>query len=131
MTEQEMLECEKYWCENCSNFDKDHIGPDACALCKITNILTYSEMYAKDCLCRNVAPEAVASFRDNYFEELQRANDSCPYGPDPCGRSGDTVDGIRVCSNCIVYFDFLTRITPDEDRDPDEGSFGYESADDV
>jgi len=54
MTEEEMLEAESFWCENCCNFDKEHIGPDAMAPCKITNTLAYCEESGKDCPFFNV-----------------------------------------------------------------------------
>ena len=49
LTEQEVIEAENFWCEYCCNFDKEHIGMDGMALCKITNTLAYSEESGKDC----------------------------------------------------------------------------------
>lgn len=57
MTEQEMLELEKYWCENCCNFDKEHIQMDGQAKCKLTGTLAYCEESGKDCKCFNVPAE--------------------------------------------------------------------------
>ena len=54
MTEEEMLEAESFWCENCCNFDKDCIGPDGMAHCKITNTLAYCQESGKDCPFFNV-----------------------------------------------------------------------------
>ncbi len=49
MTEAEMLEAEKHWCENCCNFDKEHSLPDGYANCKVTNMLTFGQCCGKEC----------------------------------------------------------------------------------
>lgn len=42
-------EAEKYWCENCINFDREHIGMDATAICAITKQLQYAQNYGAEC----------------------------------------------------------------------------------
>ena len=59
MTEREMLEIEKYWCENCCNFDKEHCLPDGYANCKLTGTMTFSQECGKDCKCFNIPAENV------------------------------------------------------------------------
>ena len=54
MTEQEMIELEKYWCENCCNFDRENVLPDGYSNCKASNMLTYSECSGKECKFFNV-----------------------------------------------------------------------------
>lgn len=54
MTEAEMLEAEKNWCENCCNFDKEHSLPDGYANCKVTNTLTFGQTCGKECKFFNV-----------------------------------------------------------------------------
>lgn len=93
MTEEEMLEAESFWCENCCHFDKDHIGPDAMAPCKITNTLAYCEESGKDCPFFNVpAADVVEVVRcrdctgyngSGYCRRLAVSaydNDFCSYG---------------------------------------------------
>lgn len=64
MTESEMLEAEKYWCENCGNFDKEHRLPDGYAKCKLTGTMAYSEECGKDCKFFNVPAENVIVLPD-------------------------------------------------------------------
>ena len=59
MTELEMLEAEKYWCENCCNWDKEHVQMDGYAKCKLTGTLCFCQESGKDCKCFNVPAENV------------------------------------------------------------------------
>ena len=59
MTEQEMLEIEKHWCENCCNLDKEHSLPDGYANCKMTNMLTFGQTCGKECKFFNVPADNV------------------------------------------------------------------------
>lgn len=59
MTEFEMLEAEKYWCENCCNWDKEHVQMDGYAKCKLTGTLCFGQESGKDCKCFNVPAENV------------------------------------------------------------------------
>ena len=52
--EIELLDTEEYFCEYCCNFDKECIGMDGTALCKLTNTLAYCEDCAKDCKFFNI-----------------------------------------------------------------------------
>lgn len=54
-----MLEAEKYWCENCCNWDKEHVLPDAYAKCKLTGTLCFAQESGKECKCFNVPAENV------------------------------------------------------------------------
>lgn len=57
MTESEMLEEEKYWCEKCCNFDREHIRIDGFAKCRVTNTLAYAEECGRDCRAFNKPAE--------------------------------------------------------------------------
>jgi len=59
VTELEILEAEKYWCENCCNWDKEHVLPDAQAKCKLTGVLCFAQESGKECKCFNVPAENV------------------------------------------------------------------------
>ena len=59
MKELEMLESEKYWCENCCNWDKKHVQMDGYAKCKLTGTLCFCQESGKDCKCFNVPAENV------------------------------------------------------------------------
>ena len=59
MTEQEMLEAEKYWCENCCNWDKEEVQMDACSTCKLTGTRVFAQESGKECKCFNVPAENV------------------------------------------------------------------------
>lgn len=57
MTELEMLESEKSWCENCCNWDKEHSLPDGYAECKLTGTLCFAQESGKECKCFNAPAE--------------------------------------------------------------------------
>lgn len=59
MTEAEMLEAEKYWCENCCNWDKEEVQMDACSTCKLTGTRVFAQESGKECKCFNVPAENV------------------------------------------------------------------------
>ena len=59
MTEREMLEAEKYWCENCCNWDKEEVQMDACSTCKLTGTRVFAQESGKECKCFNVPAENV------------------------------------------------------------------------
>ena len=59
MSEFEMLEAEKYWCENCYNWDKEHVQMDGYAKCKLTGTLCFVQESGKECKCFNVPAENV------------------------------------------------------------------------
>lgn len=61
--EIELLDTEDYYCEYCCNFDKEHIGMDGTALCKLTNTLAYCEACAKDCKFFNIPAADVAEVK--------------------------------------------------------------------
>ena len=44
-----LARAEYYWCEECCNFDRDHVGPDGYAKCRFTRLLTFGQTYGKDC----------------------------------------------------------------------------------
>lgn len=54
-----MLEAEKYWCENCCNWDKEQVQMDGYANCKLTGTLAYSQESGKECKCFNMPAENV------------------------------------------------------------------------
>ena len=61
MTDKERLtlECPEKMCESCCNFDKEHIGMDGTALCKLTMTLAYAEDYGGNCMFYNVPKEQI------------------------------------------------------------------------
>ena len=59
MTEREMLEDEKYWCENCCNWDKEKVQMDAYSTCKLTGTRVFAQESGKECKCFNVPAENV------------------------------------------------------------------------
>ena len=54
MAEYIEREAEDYWCERCCNFDKENVGMDATAICKLTGCLTYCQEYGGNCKGFNV-----------------------------------------------------------------------------
>ena len=61
MTERDksILEYSEKMCEYCCNFDKEHIGMDCTALCKLTMTLAYAEDYGGNCMFYNVPKEQI------------------------------------------------------------------------
>ena len=54
-----ILEEPEKMCEYCCNFDKEHIGMDGTALCKLTMTLAYAEDYSGNCMFYNVPKEQI------------------------------------------------------------------------
>ena len=54
-----MLEAEKYWCENCCNWDKEEVQMDAYSTCKLTGTRVFAQESGKECKCFNVPAEKV------------------------------------------------------------------------
>ena len=54
-----ILESPEKMCEYCCNFDKEHIGMDCTALCKLTMTLAYAEDYGGNCMFYNVPKEQI------------------------------------------------------------------------
>lgn len=54
-----ILEEPEKMCEYCCNFDKEHIGMDCMALCKLTMTLAYAEDYGGNCMFYNVPKEQI------------------------------------------------------------------------
>lgn len=59
MRDRLMLEYPEKMCEYCCNFDKEHIGMDGTALCKLTMTLAYAEDYGGNCMFYNVPKEQI------------------------------------------------------------------------
>lgn len=59
MRDRLMLEYPEKMCEYCCNFDKEHIGMDGMALCKLTMTLAYAEDYGGNCMFYNVPKEQI------------------------------------------------------------------------
>ena len=57
--DKSILECSEKMCEYCCNFDKEHIGMDCTALCKLTMTLAYAEDYGGNCMFYNVPKEQI------------------------------------------------------------------------
>ena len=89
MTESEMLEAEKYWCENCCNWDKEEVQMDAYSTCKLTGTRVFAQESGKECKCFNVPAENVivppCKVGDKVYV-IKRCNDTvrknkCSYCP--------------------------------------------------
>lgn len=57
--DKSILEEPEKMCEYCCNFDKEHIGMDCMALCKLTMTLAYAEDYGGNCMFYNVPKEQI------------------------------------------------------------------------
>lgn len=57
--DKSILEDPEKMCEYCCNFDKEHIGMDCTALCKLTMTLAYAEDYGGNCMFYNVPKEQI------------------------------------------------------------------------
>ena len=57
--DKSMLEYPEKMCVYCCNFDKEHIGMDCTALCKLTMTLAYAEDYGGNCMFYNVTKEQI------------------------------------------------------------------------
>ena len=57
--DKSLLECPEKMCEYCCNFDREHIGMDGTALCKLTMTLAYAEDYGGNCMFYNVPKEQI------------------------------------------------------------------------
>ena len=57
--DKSILEEPEKMCEYCCNFDKEHIGMDCTALCKLTMTLAYAEDYGGNCMFYNVPKERI------------------------------------------------------------------------
>lgn len=56
------LDEERFWCENCCNFDKEHVGMDGTATCKLTDNITWCQSSGKNCVGFNVPPWLMRAF---------------------------------------------------------------------
>ena len=59
MRDKSTLEYEEKMCVHCCNFDKEHIGMDGTAFCKLTMTLAYAEEYGGNCMFYNVPKEQI------------------------------------------------------------------------
>lgn len=59
MTEREMIEIEKHWCENCCNWDKEKIQMDGYSECKLTGTSVFVQEYGGNCKCFNIPAENI------------------------------------------------------------------------
>lgn len=59
MRDRSTLEFSEKMCDYCCNFDKEHIGMDGTALCKLTMTLAYAEDYGGNCMFYNVPKERI------------------------------------------------------------------------
>lgn len=57
--DKSILEEPEKMCEYCCNFDREHIGMDCTALCKLTMTLAYAEDYGGNCMFYNVPKEQI------------------------------------------------------------------------
>ncbi len=54
---------EKYWCEKCCNYDREHEGHDGCSHCKLTGMQTFGQMFGGGCTGFNVPAEFIEDIR--------------------------------------------------------------------
>ena len=59
MRDKPTLEFPEKMCDYCCNFDREHIGMDGTALCKLTMTLAYAEDYGGNCMFYNVPKERI------------------------------------------------------------------------
>ena len=57
--DKSILEEPEKMCEYCCHFDREHIGMDCTALCKLTMTLAYAEDYGGNCMFYNVPKEQI------------------------------------------------------------------------
>ena len=64
MDEQETIRFndERFWCENCCNFDKEHVCMDGTATCKLTDHITWCQSSGQNCVGFNVPPRLMQAF---------------------------------------------------------------------
>ena len=55
------LDEERFWCENCCNFDKED-GMDGTATCNLTDNITWCQSSGKNCVGFNVPPRLMHAF---------------------------------------------------------------------
>ena len=65
-----MLEAEKYWCENCCNWDKEEVQMDACANCKLTGTRVFAQESGKECKCFNVPTDRIIILPDLKHKQI-------------------------------------------------------------
>lgn len=61
-------EAEDYWCECCCNFDKENVGMDGTATCKLTGCLAYCQEYGGNCKGFKVPAADVEKVRHARFK---------------------------------------------------------------
>ncbi|MBE6714849.1 MAG: hypothetical protein E7575_06165 [Ruminococcaceae bacterium] len=54
---------EKYWCEKCCNYDREHEGHDGCSQCKLTGMQTFGQMFGGGCTGFNVPAQFLKDIR--------------------------------------------------------------------
>ena len=96
--DKSILECPEKMCEYCCNFDKENIGMDGMALCKLTMTLAYAEDYGGNCMFYNVPKEQIivppCKVGDTVWFETYKKNATVCIGIQP-----HIVDRIDV--NCV------------------------------
>lgn len=100
----------EYYCEYCCNFDKEHIGMDGTALCKLTNTLAYCEESAKDCKFFNIHTADVQKLKHGewiYHPETfcTKSGFTCSVCKDPIWHSHDVKQAFKYCPNCGAKMD--------------------------
>ena len=75
------LECPEKMCDYCCNFDKEHIGMDGMALCKLTMTLAYAEDYGGNCMFYNVPKEQIivppCKVGDKVYQIIDMSHTAC------------------------------------------------------
>lgn len=56
-------EREKYWCEECCNYDRDRVSHDGCAFCKLTGLQVFGQMFGGGCKGFNVPAQHMEDIR--------------------------------------------------------------------
>ena len=79
--DKSILEEPEKMCEYCCNFDKEHIGMDCTALCKLTMTLAYAEDYGGNCMFYNVPKEQIIVPPCKVGDTVYEINTNYPKGP--------------------------------------------------
>lgn len=105
MTEKEMLEAEKYLCENCCNWDKEKVQMDGYSNCKLTGLSVFGQESGWNCRCFNKQAENVVvppcKLGDTVWY-ISRENPFVAFEPELKARKvKEPIDGILITKDDI------------------------------
>lgn len=98
MTEEKMLEAEKYWCENCCNWDKECAQMDGYAKCKLTGTMSFAQECGRECRFFNVPLDNVIVLPLELWKTVYCVASPC--GGCKCYNEVMTEEFIEICRKC-------------------------------